>query len=341
MAAIDLERPNRLIADLAKELNLQFLDLLPAFRAANGNVFFDYDEHLNAFGHGVMAAAIGDHLERFQGPSQARLVSRDLTSDRYPVLSPDGTMLSYQSLRDGNMELFVSDPALEQPRRITFNDVDEAHPMLSKDGSTLIFTEGSPESMRTRVVAMRTDGSKRTALTAEANEFGAIPTFSRSNTRIAYAGWTYDEQTGRYTLPKIMVLDLLSGQRSTITPDDAESWRPVFSPDERSLIYISKRDGQFDLYATHLSTGRETRLTATPFDEWDPTFTPDGERIVYAARAEGNWDLFALNLTTRQVARLTSSRGDEWDPSVSPDGVSLLFAGRFGLLEALFRMPLH
>ena len=340
-AQLDMRRPNALVGDLTRRLNIEFIDLLPAFQQkANEKPFFDYDEHLSPLGHTLMANAIGERLEQLAGPSQVRVLSTDLGADRYPMLSQDGAVLSYQSFRDGNMELFLATPDLRERRRLTFNDVDESHPTLSKDNSQILFTEGSPESQRTKVMIMNRDGSGRRALTSEPNVFGAIPAFSRSNRQVAYTEWTYDEPSNTFSTPRIVVLDVLSGGKQYVTAAGRETWRPVFAPDEAHVYYIAKTQGQFDVYAYDLHEKAERRLTQTQFDEWDPQLSPDGSRLVYAARVDGNWDLFLVELASGVTQRLTKTKGDEWDPSFAPDGASLLFAGRFGLRESIFTMSL-
>lgn len=338
---LDMHRPNVFLDDLARRSNIDFLDLLPAFQQeAAGEPFFDYDEHLSAHGHSVMAKAIADRLEQITGPSRVRVLSTDFGADRYPMLSQDGAVLSYQSFRDGNMELFVATPDFRERRRLTFNDVDESHPTLSKDNSQILFTQGMPESQRTEVVLMNRDGSSRRVLTTESNVFGAIPAFSRSNRHIAYAEWTYDERSDTFSTPRIVVLDVISGGKQYLTAANRETWRPVFAPDETHLYYIAKTDGQFDVYAYDLHENAERRLTQTPFDEWDPQVSPSGTHLAYAAKVDGNWDLFLLDVASGASRRLTKTKGDEWDPSFGRDDVSLLFAGRFGVRESLFTMSL-
>jgi TolB protein len=239
------------------------------------------------------------------------------------------------------MELFVATSDLQNRRQLTYNDVDESHPMLSKDKSQILFTEGSPETQRTKVVIMNLDGSGRRTLTSEPHVFGAIPSFSRSNLHVAYAEWTHDAVSGTLSMPRIVLLDVVSGARRYITPADRESWRPVFAPDDRRLYYISKVGDQFELYSYELSSGTGRRLTQTPFDEWDPQVSPSGQHVVYAAKESGNWDLFLMDVAIGQTRRLTRTKGDEWDPSIAPDGRTILFAGRFGVLETIFAMPLR
>lgn len=338
-ARLNMHRPNEVLGDLAARLHIDFIDLLMAFQATRPSPFYEYDEHMTANGHRVMAGAIAERLEETDRRSDVRLLSDGSGADRYPVVSQDGTLMTYQSFRDGNMELFLATADLRERRRLTFDDVDESHPMLSQDNTRIVFTEGAPESQRTKVVLMDLDGSHRTTLTSEPNVFGAIPSFSRSNLQIAYAEWTYDEASRGFSPPRIVILDVNLGTKAYITPLGRESWRPVFAPNGASLYYISKINGQFDLFAYELASGVERQLTHTSFDEWDPQVSPDGTRLVYAAHEDDNWDLYSFDLTTGNQRRLTKTKGDEWDPSFAPDGRSILFAGRFGLTDAMYEIP--
>jgi lysophospholipase L1-like esterase len=337
-ARLNMRRPNEFLASLAAELNIDVLDLLPAFQAATESPYYDYDEHLTAAGHRVMAQAIGERLKKRVGTHNIRVLSDGVGADRYPLVSQDGSMLTYQSVRDGNMELFVATADLRERRRLTFNDVDESHPMLSQDNTRIVFTEGAAESHRTKIVVMALDGTHRTVLMPEPNVFGAIPNFSRSNLQVGYAEWVYDEASRRFSLPRIVVLDLFSGKKRYVSPAGRDSWRPIFSPDGSSVYYISKVSDQFDLYAYDLNSDTERQLTRTAFDEWDPQVSTDGRQLVYAARVDGSWELHLLDLASSGLRRLTRTKGDEWDPSFTPDGRSILYAGRFGLTEAMYEM---
>jgi Tol biopolymer transport system component len=335
---LDMTRPNDMLRQLVGDLQIGFVDLLEPFQKSTEDPFLVSDEHLSPHGHLVLAESLATYLMESGERTQVRALTEGLSPERYPMFSQDGMLLTYQAVVNGSMELFVSTPDLQRQRRLTFNAVDEAHPMLSKDNSQVVFTAGSAASQQTDVVIMSIDGSRRRLLTPEHDVFSAIPSLSPSNLHIAYAEWR--RANGQLTNAQIVVLDVVTGQKRYITDGTEESWRPVFSPDGRFVFYICKRSEQFDVCAFDLHTGVEKRLTNTPYDEWDPQVSPDGSRIVYAARANGNWDLFILHMGTGENRQLTHSRGDEWDPSFAPDGMSIVFAGKYGPREALLSMPL-
>ncbi|MDB4398779.1 GDSL-type esterase/lipase family protein [Akkermansiaceae bacterium] len=337
---LNMNAPNELLKEITGDLGIDFIDLLPPFQNAEPDMFFERDEHLTKFGHECVATAIGEHLESKQTNTSTRILTRIYGSERYPVSSSDGSEIIFQSFRNGNMELFIADKDFENQRRLTHNSIDESHPSLSNDGSKVIFTSGFAHTHRTEVVLMNLDGSKRRIITNAPNEYGSIPVFSSSNKLIAYAQWEWVQKVDNFTTSRIVVRDTETDKVDLISNPNRESWRPVFSPDEATVVYISRVDENFDLIAHDRDTGEEKQLTKTPYDEWDPQFSPDGKSIVYAARKEGNWDLFLLKLEDNSVTQLTRTDSDEWDPSVSPDGKTIYFASESGLIDAIYSMEL-
>lgn len=337
---LDMERPNRLLRQWADSLGIELIDVLQEFSEAPEEPFFDFDEHLNPYGHRLLAEVIASRLSGAAPADRPRVLSVEYAGDRYPSYAPDGTWVVFQSPADGGMELFRTDSGFSELRRITYNDVPESHPVVGYPGDRLAFTIGDQERGDTRVVVSDLAARSRRVVTDGSDEFGAIPSFSPDGARLAYAGWSADPRSGRFTTPRIVVADLATGSKEVLTDGRSEAWRPVFSPDGRRIAYIAKVGEQFELFIRDLATGNVRRLTDTPFDEWDPQFSPDGRTLVYAAREAGNWDLFLLDVDTGRKTQLTRTRGDEWDPSFTPDGRQVIYGGEYGIFRGIYRIDL-
>lgn len=338
--ALDMQYPNNLLADLCKTNSIQYIDLLRPLGEKEGEVFFQFDEHLNEYGHEALANILADFIYNdIKDPNQIpQMLSKHNSEDRYPIFQ-GLNIVTYQSVRDSNIELFMADSLLENEIRLTFNNVDEFHPWLDHKNSKIIFTEGNQETGETRIVSMGLNGEKRQYILGE--RFASIPSYDHRFEKIAFAEWGTDLKN-RMTNPSIVVLNAKTQEKQVLTSDRHESWRPIFAPDDSSVYYISKRHGgNFDVYQLCLSTNNEENLTNTPYDEWDPFISGDGETLLYSGFKNGNWDIFMLDLTTLQHHQVTHTLGDEWDPSFSPDKKYIYYAGVYGFMNGIYRMSVR
>lgn len=329
----DMTIPNRFLKSLCESREIKYLDLFDAFSNAEKEVFFTYDEHLNPFGHEILASALSAFLisERFD----VEYLSQSNSGDRYPSFNGDGSKICFQSMRDGNMELFLTDRNLLHQTRLTFNSIDELHPSFFDKGTKILFTEGDQERGDTRISWL--DLESRTRGYIERDSFGAIPNAVHDQI-VTYAKWTKD-RFGKMTLPVIAAFDISRQEEKIITSSQYESWRPVQWHD--SIAYISKRNNVFGLYVYSLSSETESVLMEGPGDIWDPSFSPDGRKIVFSMKQNDQWDLFSMDLRDRKPIRLTDTIGDEWDATFSPDGRFIYFAGVFGLRNGIYRMAVR
>lgn len=344
VSKLDLDFPNRLLAELCAESQVQHIDLLHDFTNTENELFFQFDEHLNTEGHGQIARSIANLAYKSIAPASNRpyLVSELNVGDRYPVFAAENANLfTFQSFRDGNMELFLSDSLFQNTHRLTWNNVDEIHPWISADGTKLVFTEGDQSKNNTKVVMMDVDGNNRVYITDQENTFGAIPAFDHSGNRITYAEWVQSDNFGFLSNPYIVIYDLQTHEKIHITTDEYESWRPIFSPDGQKLYFISKEEGnQFDVFEYSLLDGTKRNITNSPYDEWDPAISSDGTKLVYAAKQDNNWDLFLADLEKNTTRPLTRSLGNEWDPTFTPCGNYIYYAATYGLRNGIFRISI-
>jgi lysophospholipase L1-like esterase len=343
VAKLDMDFPNKLLDSLCKESNIAHIDLLSDFTDSEYNLFYQFDEHLNILGHQQMAKSISKFLNKTERKTdKPTMLSSFNTGDRYPNFSlTNCNLLSFQSYREGNMELFISDSLMKNVKRLTWNTVDEIHQWLSPDNNKIIFTEGNQKENKTKVVLMNIDGSERRYITNDEYTFGAIPSFSYDGSKIAYAEWKQDDKSGNLSNSYIVVYNLSTSEKRIITIDSVESWRPIFSPDNEKLYFISKeRRNQFDVFEYDLTKGVLKNITNSSFDEWDPAISKDGKLLVYSANKDGNWDLFLYVFKTGNMIQLTKSIGNEWDPTFAPCGQYLYYSGTFGLRNGIFRLKL-
>lgn len=124
---------------------------------------------------------------------------------------------------------------------------------------------------------------------------------------------------------------------------DAEA---TLSPDGKSMIYTSDKDGDIDLYLMNLETGAEKRITNTLGYDGGAWFSPDGTKLIWRASrptteaeikeykdllkdnlvAPTNMEVFVANADGSNAHQVTSFGQANWAPAFLPDSKRIIFA---------------
>lgn len=97
------------------------------------------------------------------------------------------------------------------------------------------------------------------------------------------------------------------------TPQARSQRRPVanslpeFSPDGRRIAFVSRRDGNGEIYVIDADGGNLRRLTSTAEDEGRPTWSPDGRHLVFNLRADGRSTIWVADADGTNRRLLTDS----------------------------------
>jgi TolB protein len=124
---------------------------------------------------------------------------------------------------------------------------------------------------------------------------------------------------------------------------DAEA---TLSPDGRTIVFTSLRDGDLDIYTMSVDGTDLKRLTTTLGYDGGPFFSPDGGRIVYRAYhptdpkdsveyrsllaknlvRPSRMDLWVMNADGSNQRQVTRAAGASFAPYFHPDGQRVVFA---------------
>jgi dipeptidyl aminopeptidase/acylaminoacyl peptidase len=108
------------------------------------------------------------------------------------------------------------------------------------------------------------------------------PRVSPDSTRVAFV--VTEPPRGTERNRDIWMLSVRSGEVRQLTYTSKDDWSPRWSPDARSLAFLSDRDGQPQIYLLPMNGGEAVRLTTGKANIQSFEWSPDGNRIAFLAR---------------------------------------------------------
>jgi TolB protein len=106
---------------------------------------------------------------------------------------------------------------------------------------------------------------------------------------------------------------------------------PSWSPDGRSLGYVSYRSGMPELLFAWIYEGKSTGFAAGAGSSvMSLAFSPDGKRVAYSSNKSGNADIWVANTDGTDARKITSSPAIDTAPSWSPSGNEIAFTSQRG-----------
>ena len=122
----------------------------------------------------------------------------------------------------------------------------------------------------------------------------------------------------------------------------------TLSPDGRTIVFTSLKDGDLDIYTMNVDGTDVRRLTNTPGYDGGPFFSPDGRRIVYRAwhptdTALANYrallgqrlvrpnrmEIWIMNADGSNQHQITNLGGANFAPYFTPDGKRIIFSSNY------------
>jgi serine/threonine protein kinase len=172
-------------------------------------------------------------------------------------------------------------------------------------------------------------GSRMTWLDRSGNEqrsFGptgnwTTVTLSMDETRVA----TQRLENGNVD---VWVVETSRGAATRLTTDPADDEWPVWSPDDKRIVFDSNRKGSFDLYQLSVAEiGTESPILESTQTKTANSWSSDGRYLLFQAQGEKTGaDLFALPLFGNAKPLPIAVRSfDQYSASFSPDSRWLAF----------------
>lgn len=128
------------------------------------------------------------------------------------------------------------------------------------------------------------------------------PRFSMDGKRVAFARKHSDGSTDIYALE----VETGNGPSTAkaLTDEDGDETNFEWAPNGRTIIYVSERDGNPEIYAVDTADKESRRLTQNRVDDADPKWSLNGEQVLFRSVNDGKYHLFAMDFASGQQERI-------------------------------------
>lgn len=222
--------------------------------------------------------------------------------------SPDGKALAYVGFDRKKPIVYIR--KLSEPLHAVLANYKGSNsaPAWSPDGRrlALALTKDGPS----QIYLINADGSGLRRL-MNSPGIDTEPQFSPDGRQIYFTS----DRGGNPQIYRISVDGGGGARRITFT--GAYNVTPRVSPDGKTLVYISRNEGRFQLMSLDLASQQTQVLTDSAKNE-SPSFAPDGRTVLYVTEDGGRGALSVVSTDLRTRYRLSSRAGDVREPAWRP-----------------------
>jgi TolB protein len=155
-------------------------------------------------------------------------------------------------------------------------------------------------------------------------------------TRIAYITAS---GTGNHMQYALMVADSDGYNPQTVVRSAAPLLSPAWSPDGRTLAYVSFESGNSSIYLQDINSSARQKLASFRGINSSPSFSPDGRQLALTLSRSGNPEIYVMDLGSKALRQVTDQFGIDTSAVFSPDGGSLYFTSDRGGKPQVYQAP--
>ena len=106
-------------------------------------------------------------------------------------------------------------------------------------------------------------------------------------------------------------------------------WDPTWSPDGKTILFASDRDGTIQLYTVRVNGSDLHKVSSLPGIRGRSDWSPDARFVVTYSGAAWEREVYIMNPDGAAARRLSPPGGNSQGPSFSPDGKWVAFTAYF------------
>ena len=214
-------------------------------------------------------------------------------------LSPDGQQVAYVAPHEGKPQIFVRQLHSSQPPQLLVNHPEGAgEPRFSPDGTQLAFTSQANGMSQVFVY------------TISSRSFRNVSNNSHPENS---PGWFPDSQGLLICRDGSSIVKRMNNGSEQVLVAESEGWNAAPNTDGKTLVFMSSRDGNPEIYALDLVSKKLSRLTDNPAYDTAPQIK--GGRILFQSNRDGAQHLYSMNVDGSELTPVTPDQvaeGPQW-----------------------------
>ena len=251
------------------------------------------------------------------------------------LLFVQGNTLMAQKFDTGKLAL-EGDPVAIAQDLLTNPAVSSAMMTASQNGILAYLQSGGVTG--SQQIAWFDRSGKRLKGTVGQNHYSTLK-ISPDGKKLAVTIWL-----SNFSTSNLWVFDLARGIKSRLTFSTAMDVHPSWSPDGKTIVFDSNRDGTFHLYQVASDGSKAVSpLLVDGFSEREPDWSSDGRYILYARcekHSSTDFEIWAMPLFgRREPFPVVQSPFDAEYPALSPDGKWLAYTSTQDGISNVFVVP--
>jgi len=199
-----------------------------------------------------------------------------------PQFSPDGSRLVFHSWANDSRGLVTMDLAGANGKLVA-NFIEDQLPTWTADGQRIIFLSRRSGDRKSLLMSADANAERGEAALIGEGEYPSVA----ANGQMVFKGWgntAYGLRIGGIALDNVKPL-------TNVDEDTA----PTLSPDGKKVAFMSRREGQWDVYVINVDGSNLKRLTTDAANDGLPTWSPDGNAVAFVSNRGGPWAVWAMS----------------------------------------------